>query len=76
VIKPDDFLVAGKPLKFSKREKEVLRFLAAGHSSKAIAEKLQLSFHTITTYRKRLLEKAEVKNTTELVNFALVNALL
>ncbi len=76
VIKPGDYFIAGKPLKFSKREKEVLGFLASGYSSKAIAEKLQLSFHTIVTYRKRLLEKTEVKNTTELVNFAMVNALL
>jgi DNA-binding CsgD family transcriptional regulator len=76
VIQPGDYFIAGKPVKFSKREKEVLRLLASGYSSKAIAEKLNLSFHTITTYRKRLLEKTEVKNTTELVNFAMVNALL
>lgn len=76
VISPGDFFIAGKPIKYSKREKEVLRLLASGHSSKSIAEKLGLSFHTIATYRKRLLEKTEVKNTTELVNFAMVNALL
>ena len=76
VINPGEFFIAGKPLKYSKREKEVLLLLASGYSSKAIAEKLKLSFHTIATYRKRLLEKTEVKNTTELVNFAMVNALL
>ncbi len=76
VISPGDFFVAGKPIKLSKREKEVLQLLASGHSSKAIAEKLELSFHTVVTYRKRLLEKTEVKNTTELVNFAMINALL
>jgi DNA-binding CsgD family transcriptional regulator len=76
VINPGDFFIAGKPLKFSKREKEVLRLLASGNSSKIIAEKLNLSFHTIVTYRKRLLEKTGVKNTTELVNFAIINALM
>ena len=76
VISPGDFFVAGKPIKLSNREKEVLQFLASGYSSKAIAEKLKISFHTVATYRKRLLEKTDVKNTTELVNFAMINALL
>jgi DNA-binding CsgD family transcriptional regulator len=76
IIDPGDFLIAGKPIKLSSRENEVLRLLASGNSSKIIAEKLNLSFHTIVTYRKRLLEKTNVKNTTELVNFAIVNNLL
>ena len=76
VIQPGDFFVAGKPIKLSNREKEVLQLLASGNSTKSIAEKLDLSFHTIATYRKRLLEKTEVKNTTELVNFAMIHALL
>ena len=66
----------GTVLKITKREKEVLGWLAQGHSSKQIAEELKISFHTVQTYRKRLLEKTEVSNTSELINFAYLHSLI
>ena len=45
--------IEGFSLKISNREKEVLQYLAKGHSSKEIAEILQVSYHTVTTYRKK-----------------------
>lgn len=75
-ISVDKVLVEGNVLKITPREKEVLGLLASGLSSKAISEKLEISFHTVVTYRKRLLEKTGVKNTSELVNFALLHSLL
>ena len=39
-------------------------------------EKINISFHTVQTYRKRLLEKTGVKNTSELINFSMLHSLL
>lgn len=76
LIEPGMPNVEGDKLHLSKREREVLRFLSEGFTTKEIAQKLGITFHTAATYRKRLREKTKVKNTTELVNYALVQALI
>lgn len=53
--------------KISDREKEVAFLLAKGHSSKSISEQLHISFNTVESHRKNLLQKLEAKNTVELV---------
>jgi len=55
----------------SKRESEVYFLLSSGHTSKMIAEKLELSPKTVSTYRKRILEKLSLSNTSQLIHFAL-----
>ena len=55
----------------SMREREVLQLTVEGHSSAAIAEKLNLSPKTIETYRSRLMGKIGVRDLTELVRFAI-----
>lgn len=55
----------------SKREREVLQLTVEGHSSAAIAEKLELSSKTIDTYRSRLMGKLNVHDLPELVRFAI-----
>jgi len=57
--------------KLSDREYEVLHLTASGLSVSDIAEKMCLSPKTISTYRTRLLSKLHLKNTAELVRFAL-----
>lgn len=54
----------------SKREKEILKLISKGLSSKEIAETLIVSFHTIETHRKNILKKLNFKNVAELVSFA------
>lgn len=76
LIEPGKPFVDGINLHLSARETEVLHLLANGLTTKEIAAQLGVTFHTAATYRKRLREKTGVKNTSELVNFALVNALL
>jgi DNA-binding CsgD family transcriptional regulator len=56
--------------KISKREREVLRLIANGHSSKMVADKLCISIHTAARHRTNLLEKFQAKNTAELVFMA------
>jgi len=50
----------------SKREKEIIGFLVAGHDSQQIADRLFISKHTIDTHRRRILQKFYLKNTHEL----------
>ena len=59
----------------SKREFEVYSFIASGMTSKEIADKLELSQKTISTYRTRILEKLSLSNTNQLIHFALQNSL-
>ena len=54
----------------SVREKEVLKLIADGYATKEIANKLEISFHTVESHRKNLIQKFEVKNSAELVKVA------
>ncbi len=55
------------------REKEVIAEVAHGLSNKEIADKLNLSFHTITTYRKNISAKLNIHSTAGLVIFAILH---
>lgn len=52
-------------LGISPREMEVLAELAAGHSNKEIAQRLQVSPNTVKTHVARLLEKLDARRRTE-----------
>ena len=55
------------------KEKEVLNLLAQGFSSKEIASKLSISFHTVESHRKNLRFKFDAKNSSELIMKAAVS---
>jgi DNA-binding NarL/FixJ family response regulator len=44
--------------------------IASGKSIKAIAEELNLSEKTISTYRARVLQKMNMKNNAEITHYA------
>jgi DNA-binding CsgD family transcriptional regulator len=52
---------------FTKREKEVIYYIAKGLAAKEIANKLHLSLYTINTHKRNILKKSECKNTAELI---------
>ncbi len=58
------------------REVEVLQCLAKGMTSKAIARYLNISTHTVKTHRGNLLDKLPVRNTAQMIRFAVENDLL
>ena len=62
--------------KLSDRELQVLCMLGSGKTCKEIAGELILSIKTISTYRKRILEKTGLKNNADIVNYVLVQGLL
>ena len=57
----------------TKREREVLNLVVEGHTSKVMAEMLHLSPRTIDHHRANLLRKFDMKNSVDLVNFAVRN---
>lgn len=59
----------------SKREKEVLIMIASGKRITDIAEIMYLSVKTVSTYRKRILEKLNLKTTAGLIRYAIENSL-
>ncbi|MFC0427153.1 MULTISPECIES: response regulator transcription factor [Chryseobacterium] len=56
--------------RLTKREKQILQFLAKGKTSNEIADELFLSPLTVDTHRKNLLQKFSAKNSAELVHIA------
>lgn len=60
----------------SDREFEIMRLLATGMTPTAIAEQLNLSVKTVSTYRTRVLAKMQLKNNAELTYYAIKNGLV
>lgn len=59
---------SGKTL--SKREKEILRLLAEGYNNNEIAEKLFISPSTVHSHRANIMNKLELNNRRELLQYA------
>ena len=61
-----------RPLdRLTDRELEVLESIGRGHTTRQIAETLQLGVATVDTYRARIKEKMNFRNATELQHFAI-----
>jgi DNA-binding NarL/FixJ family response regulator len=62
--------------RLSAREFQVLSKLASGLTVSQIAEELQLSVKTVSTYRSRVLEKMGLKTNADLTSYALRHGLI
>jgi DNA-binding NarL/FixJ family response regulator len=60
----------------SDRELQVFLRLAKGESVTAIANVLNLSFKTISTYRSRVLEKLNLRSNSDVTYYAMKNGLI
>lgn len=60
----------------SDREFQVLRMIGAGKTVSQIAEALNLSIKTVSTYRTRILEKMRMNNNAELMHYTIQNNLV
>lgn len=60
----------------SEREREVLKFIALGHTAGEIADKLGLSPKSVETYRTRIMQKLNLHSRADLVQYALARGLL
>jgi DNA-binding NarL/FixJ family response regulator len=68
---------AGKPLHatLSDREHEVLLAVAAGKGVGEIAAELSLSVKTVSTYKRRVLNKLQLHSTADLVRYFVTHKL-
>ena len=60
----------------SDRESEVLLLVAQGCSSKEIADKLNISIHTVNTHRKNITHKTGIKSVAGLAVYAMLHNLI
>jgi DNA-binding NarL/FixJ family response regulator len=73
-----DDLQGPKPgsIQLSDREIEIIKYIASELTSVQIAEKLNISPHTVETHRKNILLKLDLKNTAGLVKYAFKKGLI
>lgn len=57
-------------------ERNVLRYVALGFSNKDIANKLFISVHTVTTHRKHITRKLDIKSVSGLTVYAILNKIV
>ena len=60
----------------SQREKEIVVCVVKGLTNKAIADKLFISIHTVTTHRRNIARKLQIHSPAGLTIYAIVNKLV
>jgi DNA-binding NarL/FixJ family response regulator len=60
----------------SDRETEVLGHIAMGSTNKEVGELLFISGRTVETHRRNILDKLDLRNTAELIRYAIENQLI
>jgi len=58
------------------REREILKLIADGHTSREIADMLFLSLKTVLGHRTKIMEKLNLHNRTELIKYAIRKGLV
>jgi len=53
----------------SNRERDIIRLIITKNTSEVIADKLNISVHTVNTHRRNILKKLNIDSTFELVNY-------
>lgn len=53
------------------RERDVLKLLAEGKTNSEVAEILRISIRTVETHRAKIMDKFDLRNTAELVRYAI-----
>ena len=61
---------SGESVSLTHREKEVLQLLAREFTNEAIARELKISFRTVETHRKNMMQKTKSHNLAGLLKFA------
>ena len=58
------------------RQREVLQMIAEGHTTKAIARKLELGVKTVETHRAQLMKRLDIHDVAGLVRYAIRSGLV
>jgi len=74
LLKKNDAIDLAGPL--TKSEIDIVRQIASGLTTKEIAVKKQISFHTVMTHRKNIFRKLGISSSSELVLHAIKTGLI
>lgn len=64
------------PNDLTKREYEILGLVASGRTNKEVADALFISVKTVETHKTNVLQKLGLRNTAELIKYAIKNKLI
>ena len=67
---------SGAPAELTDREREILRLISEGLSSKQIGDMLFISSRTVDTHRTNLMNKLDIHNVAGLIRFAFQNGIV
>src|SRR5258705_212218 len=73
---PDGAVSEVPPDRLTWREREVLKLVAEGKSTKEIARLLGISFKTAESHRTRIMKKTDIHETAGLVRYAVRRGLI
>ncbi len=62
--------------RLTEREREVLKLIAEGYTSREIADMLFINLKTVLGHRTKLMEKLDIHNRSELIKYALRRGLI
>ena len=58
------------------REREILKLIAEGHTSRKISDMLHISLKTVNNHRLKITRKLGIRNRTELIKYAIQKGLI
>jgi regulator of cell morphogenesis and NO signaling len=73
---PTAQIVENPNIELTEREIDVLRLLLAGNSNKEVADKLNISTHTVISHRKNITSKTSIKSLAGLTIYAIQNGII
>ncbi len=60
----------------TERETEVLKLISNGNTNREMANDLFISSRTVETHRRNIIKKLNLRNTAELIKYAIDNSLV
>ena len=74
ILKPYEIKVTDwqKFITLTKREKQIVKYLAQGYTGKEIAEQTFTSLHTVRTHKRNIFSKLDIHKTRDLSKYILV----
>lgn len=76
LMEPEPSKPLEEPGNLTPSEIEVVRLIAAGLTTKEIAQQKNISFHTVITHRKNIFRKLDINNSSELLMYAMRKGLI
>jgi two-component system response regulator NreC len=67
----EEHLIDDKEIPLTKREREILFYIADGLNNNQIAEKLFISVRTVDTHRTNIMQKLDIHDAANLVRYAI-----